>query len=56
MVREVTRLARWHGETLEAALPLVRLAAEGRAGAAILVQRGSDGAIFAAPRLMLMPG
>jgi hypothetical protein len=53
VVREVTSLGRWHGETLELALPLVRLAAEGRAGAAILVQRSSDGVILAAARVPL---
>jgi hypothetical protein len=55
VVREITSLGRWHGEALELALPLVRLAAEGRAGAAILVQRSSDGVILAAAPVPL-PG
>jgi hypothetical protein len=55
VARELSRLARWHGDALEVSLPLARLAAEGRAGAAILVQRSSDGAILAAARVPL-PG
>jgi hypothetical protein len=51
VVREVISLADWHGEALELALPLSRLAAEGRAGAAILMQRSSDGIILAVARV-----
>jgi hypothetical protein len=53
VVREITSLGRWHGKALELALPLIRLAAEGRGGAAILVQRSSDGVILAAARVPL---
>ncbi len=37
-------------------LPLERLAAEGRDGAAVLVQREADGAILTAAQIKLMPG
>jgi hypothetical protein len=53
VVRELTRLAEWHGRTLEIALPLAALHAAGWAGAAILVQRLSDGVILAAARIDL---
>jgi hypothetical protein len=56
VVRELTRLARWDGRALDIALPLARLQAAGRAGAAVLVQRLSDGAILAALPLALAPG
>jgi hypothetical protein len=56
VVRELTRLTDWHGEALELALPLAALDAAGRAGAAILVQRLSDGAILAATRIALASG
>lgn len=56
VVRELTRLAHWDGRAIEVDLPLTRLSADGRDGAAILVQRLSDGAILAAARLSLMPG
>jgi hypothetical protein len=47
-VREVIELARWSGDPLALTLPLDRLAADGRDGAAILVQRRSGGEILAA--------
>lgn len=56
VVRELTRLAYWHGRALEIALPLARLDAAARAGAAILMQRLSDGAILAATRIDLSRG
>jgi hypothetical protein len=37
VVRELTKLAQWHGQPLELALPLPRLSAAARDGAAILV-------------------
>ena len=56
VVRELTRLAYWRGRAIEVDLPVARLMATGRDGAAILVQRLSDGAILAATRLSLTPG
>ena len=56
VVRELTRLAHWHGQALEVELPLARLRAARRAGAAILVQRLSHGVILAAVSLRLPPG
>jgi hypothetical protein len=56
VVRDLTRLAKWHGEPMELMLPLARLAAEGRAGAAILLQRQSDGVILSAAQVALAPG
>jgi hypothetical protein len=56
VVRELTKLAQWHGQALEIELPLARLDAAGRTGAAILVQRVSDGAILAAARVALSTG
>jgi hypothetical protein len=56
VVRELTRLGHWDGHAVEFDLPLVRLSADGRDGAAVLVQRLSDGAILAAAHLSLMPG
>jgi hypothetical protein len=56
VVRELTRLAQWRGRALDLELPLARLNAAGRAGAAILVQRLSDGVILAAARVRLPPG
>lgn len=53
VVRELTRLANWHGRALEIALPLARLEAAGRAGAAILMQRLKDGVVLAAARIPL---
>ena len=52
-VRELTELGRYDGETMTADLPLARLAADGRDGAAILVQRRQDGAIVGAARVSL---
>ncbi|MGI9504036.1 MAG: DUF1223 domain-containing protein, partial [Geminicoccaceae bacterium] len=52
-VRELTELGRYDGETMTTDLPLARLAADGRDGAAILVQRQSDGAIVGAARVTL---
>jgi hypothetical protein len=56
VVRELTRLAYWRGRAIELDLPVARLSAAGRDGAAILMQRLSDGAILAATRLLLKPG
>jgi hypothetical protein len=53
VVRELTRLAHWHGRALEVELPLARLGTAGRDGAAILVQRLHDGAILAAVHVRL---
>ena len=39
VVREVSILGRWSGEVVELALPLQRLAADGRDSAAVVVQR-----------------
>ncbi len=55
-MRELTRLALWHGRPLEINLPLAPLQAAGRAGAAILVQRLSDGVILAAAHVRLAQG
>jgi hypothetical protein len=56
VVRELTRLSDWNGGALDLELPLARLGAAGRAGAAILVQRLSDGAILTAAHVPLLPG
>jgi hypothetical protein len=56
VVRELTRLGDWHGRAAELELPLAELGAAGRDGAAILVQRLSDGAVLAATRLSLPSG
>ena len=48
--------AHWDGTARTLSLPLERLAAERRDGAAVLVQRKADGAILAARRLALPPG
>ena len=53
VVREVTSLGRWSGEAVELALPLKRLAAEGRDSAAVVVQRPHTGDILAASRIEL---
>jgi hypothetical protein len=53
VVREVTRLGRWSGQGMELALPVERLRAEGRDGAAIVVQQRANGAILAATRIDL---
>ncbi len=52
-VRELAELGHYDGGTMSAELPLSRLAADGRDGAAILVQRESDGAIIGAARVTL---
>lgn len=52
-VRELAELGRYDGGAMTVELPLARLAAEGRDGAAILVQRESDGAIIDATKLTL---
>jgi hypothetical protein len=53
VVREVISLGRWSGEAMEIALPLPRLAADGRDGAAVVVQRPNTGEILAASRIDL---
>src|ERR671919_754547 len=53
VVREVTSLGRWSGGAVELALPLKRLAAEGRDSAAVVVQRPHTGDILAASRIEL---
>jgi hypothetical protein len=55
VVRELSRLGYWHGGAAEIDLPLAALGAAGRDGAAVLVQRLSDGTILAATRLSLTP-
>jgi hypothetical protein len=55
VVREVTRLGDWTGEALELALPLQRLADEGRDGAAVVVQHPRTGEILAASQVDLRP-
>ena len=52
-VRELTELGRYDGEAMTADLPLARLAADGRSGVAILVQKESNGAILGAARVTL---
>ena len=51
-VRELTELGRYDGGAMSADLPLSRLAADGRDGAAVLVQR-DNGAIIGAARVEL---
>ena len=53
VVREIERLGSWNGDALTLALPVERLAGEGRDGLAVLVQREADGAILTAARLRL---
>jgi hypothetical protein len=55
VVREVTKLGYWSGEALELALPLQRLAGEGRDSAAVVVQRPHTGEILAASQIDLRP-
>jgi hypothetical protein len=55
VVRDIARLAHWHGQALEIHLPRARLDAAGRDGAAILVQRLSDGVVLAAAHVRLPP-
>ena len=52
-VRELAELGRYDGDAMNVDLPLSRLAADGRAGAAILVQRRQDGAIIGATEVIL---
>ena len=56
VVREISGLGDWDGTALTLPLPLERLAAERRDGAAVLVQRKADGAILTARRIDLAPG
>ncbi|MGH6921337.1 MAG: DUF1223 domain-containing protein [Geminicoccaceae bacterium] len=56
VVRELARVGNWHGRPIEVGLPLGELAAAGRDGAAILLQRLSDGVILAAARVPLLSG
>jgi hypothetical protein len=56
VVRELAPVGNWHGRPIEVGLPLGELAAAGRNGAAILLQRLSDGVIVAAARVRLLPG
>jgi hypothetical protein len=56
VVREITGLGDWDGTALTLPLPLERLAADQRDGAAVLVQRKADGAILTARRIDLAPG
>ena len=53
VVREVTPIGRWSGEGVELALPLQRLAADGRDSAAVVVQGSTTGEILAASRIDL---
>jgi hypothetical protein len=53
VVREVTKLGDWSGEALELALPLQRLAGEGRDSAAVVVQHPRTGEILAASQIDL---
>ena len=55
VVRAILDLGTWDGRATSLPLPLERLAAEQRDGAAVLVQRASDGAILAARRIDLPP-
>ena len=52
-VRELTEIGRFKGDALEFDLPLTRMTEAGRDGAAILVQRDSDGAMLTAARIDL---
>jgi hypothetical protein len=56
VVRELARLENWHGRPIEVGLSLGEIAAAGRDGAAILLQRLSDGVILAAARVRFRPG
>ena len=56
VVREIVDLGTWDGASVTLPLPLERLAAEQRDGAALLVQRQSDGAIVGAGRVDLTDG
>ncbi len=52
-VRELTEIGRIDGAAFDLDLPLTRLSEEGRSGAAILVQRNSDGALITATKVVL---
>lgn len=52
-VRELVELGQWSGQPLELELPLEQLREAGRDGAAVLLQRISDGAMLAAARVQL---
>jgi hypothetical protein len=52
-VRELTEIGRIDGAAFDLDLPLARLSDEGRSGAAILVQRNSDGALITAAKVVL---
>jgi hypothetical protein len=56
VVREIAALGDWDGAALDLPLPLERYAAERHDGAAVLVQRKSDGAILTARRIDLPSG
>jgi hypothetical protein len=53
VVREVSRLGRWAGQGLELTLPVERLRAAGRDGAAVVVQERATGIILAAAAIDL---
>jgi hypothetical protein len=55
VVREVTSLGAWSGEAMEVALPLQRLAADGRDSVAVIVQRTGTGDILAASKVEIRP-
>lgn len=52
-VREIADIGRFKGSALELDLPLARMVEAGRDGAAVLVQRDSDGAMLTAARVDL---
>jgi hypothetical protein len=56
VVREIVDLGTWTGGPVALPLPLERLVAKQRDGAALLVQRQIDGAIIGARRIELGPG
>jgi hypothetical protein len=55
-VRALSELGRYDGGELRLTLPLARLAAAGRNGAAVLLQCASDGAILGAAKVALPGG
>ena len=55
VVRAILDLGTWDGRATSLPLPLGRLAAEQRDGAAVLVQREADGTILAARQIDLPP-
>lgn len=56
VVREIVPLGEWRGRSARFELPLARLVADGRDGAAILVQRARDGAMLGALEVDLPAG